>query len=137
MRAFLLLVFLSGCGHLSSGGGPTGDARAATASLAGHYERARAEDFFAGVDQSEFPNVENFRYRVRQFLLKNRQITLDLRPDSVSAEGDRASVEAKWNKSFVDPDGVLRSEDGVCELMFRKRASGGYALTSIRGETPF
>lgn len=132
-----MLVLLSGCGHLSEGGGASGDARAAVRDLGASYERARTEDFFAGVDQSEYPNFDVFRDKVRQFFLRNRQITMDLRVDSVNAEGERASVELHWNKSYVNTEGLPRLEEGVCEMMFRKRSSGGYALTSIRGASPF
>lgn len=113
------------------------EARRAAAELTATYQRAQAEDFFSLVDQSVFPDFSSFQYRVRQFLLKNRSLNLDLIIDTVVATGDRAAVSARWNKSYVDADGQQQKNNGECELIFKARPSGGLALTAVSGDSPF
>lgn len=113
------------------------DARRAVAELAATYERAKAEEFFSLVDQSGFPDFPTFQDSVRQFLLRNHGLNLDVIIDSVVENGDEAAVTARWNKAFVDANGVQQKEKGSCELLLKARASGGLALLSVRGDSPF
>ena len=113
------------------------EARRAAAELAATYQRAQAEDFFALVDQGSFPDFSSFQYRVRQFLIGNKSMNLELIIDTVVATGDRAAVSARWNKAYTDADGRPQKENGECELQLRARPSGGMALISVQGDSPF
>ncbi len=113
------------------------EARRAIAELAATYQRGQAEEFFALVDQSDFPDFSSFQYRIRKFLLHNHGLNLDVIFDSVVENGDEVAVTARWNKAFVDEDGHQRKENGSCELLLKARPSGGLALLFVRGDSPF
>ena len=113
------------------------EARRAVAELKATYERAQAEEFFGLVDQSAFPDFSEFQDRIRQFLIYNHALNLDLIVDTVLQNGDEASVSLHWNKGFVDPSGRQQKANGECELLLRARPSGGLALIAIQGDSPF
>lgn len=139
MRRYMLLsAALLGCaGPSPQGGGLKAEARRAVAALAAAYERGRAEELFEKLDQSRFSDLDRFKERIRQALLKRRHIVLDIRVDSVNLEGSEAAVEAAWNKTFTDEAGGHRMEDGRCELILVRRPSGGMGLSAIHGDSPF
>lgn len=105
--------------------------------MATEFQDGRAEDFFGRFDHRDFPNYEAFRERARDFLLRNRQVTLDIIVDAVLHEGAEASVSAHWNRSVLDEQGTHKLQEGRCEFIFRKRDSGGLALLAIHGNSPF
>jgi len=113
------------------------EARRAAMELAATYQRAQAEDFFSLVDQSLFPDFSSFQHRVRQFLLHNRSLNIDLIIDTVVVSEGRAAVSARWNKAFVDPNGRPQKDNGECEFLLKQRPSGGLALIDIQGDSPF
>ena len=57
--------------------------------------------------------------------------------DTVLQEGGEVAVQAHWNRSFIDEQGLHKLQEGRCELIFRRRASGSLALLAIHGESPF
>lgn len=139
-RIFLLAAAaaLAACGgEASLGGGLPSEARRAVADMAADYERGKADDFLANVDQDRFPDAGRFMEGVRQFLLKRRQIVLDIRPDRINMNGQEAGIPAQWSKSFTDETGAVRLLEGRCEFLLRRRSSGSWALQGIRGDNPF
>ena len=57
--------------------------------------------------------------------------------DSVIDKGGEAAVNAHWNRSYLNHDGVQKLDKGTCEFVLRARPSGGMALTFIHGNSPF
>lgn len=136
---FAAAAALAGCGTAAvrSGNPLEAEARGAIAGMTTEFQSGQAEDFFGRFDHKDFPNYEVFRERTREFLLRNRQLTVDIIVDTVLAEGSDVSVQAHWNRSFTDEQGTHKLEDGRCEFIFRRRPSGGLALLAIRGSSPF
>lgn len=135
--AALVLALAAGCSSAPLAPRPQSEIRQALDGLAGDYTRNRADDFLARLDQDTFLDKDRFEQRLRLFLLRKKQIVLDLRPDPPVTEGDRSAVTVNWNKTYVDEAGSYKMERGRCELQFKKRASGGLALQSLQGESPF
>jgi hypothetical protein len=117
--------------------GPERDARATVSALVDRYETPTSERFFDLVDSHRFPNYDTFFNNVREFQINNHGIMLDIIIDGIDVNEPMAGVRAHWNKSFVDPKGMNKLQSGTCELMLRRRQSGGYLLTSIQGDSPF
>ncbi len=144
MRHCLLLsaaaagLALAGCGTAGTRGGDPleTEARSAITGMAAEFQSGQAADFFGRFDHN-FPNYEAFRERTREFLLRNRQLTVDIIADTVLSDGGEVSVAAHWNRSFTDEQGAHKLEDGRCEFSFRRRPSGGLTLLAIRGSSPF
>ncbi|MDO8803744.1 MAG: hypothetical protein Q7R35_04885 [Elusimicrobiota bacterium] len=113
------------------------EARGAISGMTAEFQSGQAEDFFGRFDHKDFSGYEAFRERTREFLLRNHQLTVDIIVDTVLAEGGEVSVSAHWNRSFTDEQGNHKLEEGRCEFIFRRRASGGLALLAIRGNSPF
>lgn len=121
---------------------PQADARSAVSGLVQDYEVPRNEAFFDRIDPMRFPRFEDFREAVRQFQIENRNIVLDIIVDGVDeapndADHPDLGVRAHWNKSFVDPKGSSKLQNGQCELDFRRQPSGGLLLTNVHGASPF
>ena len=138
--AVLTVLALTGCGvtGLRGGGDPVAaDARNALAAMAAEYQGGQTEDFFERFDHRNFPNYEAFREKTSDFLLHNRQLTVDIIVDAVVQEDRTVSIQAHWNRSFVDEQGAHKLEEGRCEFVLRRRASGGLALLFIHGDSPF
>ena len=143
-RAFLpaaaVAAVLWGCSGIKVSNGanrPEAGARAAVAGLAADYEGRLAERFFRRVDQEDFPNYEEFRNNVRQFLLTIRQVSLQIVVDRVLASGTGVAVDAHWNRSFVDQTGAEKIQQGTCSFIFTRAPAGVLLLASIRGNSPF
>lgn len=140
MRHSILVVVLAlaGCaGAALEGDAVAAEARSTLAAMAAEFQGGQAEDFFARFDRTDFPNYEAFRERTRDFLLRNRQVAVDIIVDAVLAERGEVSVSARWNRSFIDEQGSHKLEDGRCEFVFRRRPSGGLALLALHGDSPF
>lgn len=135
--ALAVALALAGCAGAAPGGDAAGaEARGTLAAMAAEFQGGQAEDFFVRFDR-DFPNFEAFRERTRDFLLRNRQVTVDVIVDAVLAERGEVSVSARWNRSFIDELGSHKLEDGRCEFVFRRRPSGGLALLALHGDSPF
>ena len=132
-------LVLGGCAGTSTHSGDPVDseARSTLSAMASEFSGGQLEDFFARFDRRDFPNYEAFREREREFLLRNRQVNLDIIVDTIIHEDREVAVQAHWNRSFVNENGDQKLEDGRCEFIFRRRPSGGLALLSIHGESPF
>jgi hypothetical protein len=113
------------------------EARAAVAGLVADYENRSAPAFFHRFDQESFPNYEEFRNNVRQFLLKIRQVNIQMIVDRVGTAGSGAAVDAHWNKSFVNHAGAETLQKGTCSLVFTRAPSGELLLAAIQGNSPF
>jgi hypothetical protein len=137
--AALAALTLGGCaGTTTRGGDPVdAEARSTLSAMASEFSGGQSEDFFARFDRRDFPNFEAFRERERDYLLRNRQVNLDIIVDTILHEDREVAVQAHWNRSFVNENGDHKLEDGRCEFVFRRRPSGGLALLSIHGESPF
>lgn len=116
---------------------PQADARQAISGLLEDYQAPRPESFFERFDQSRFPNFETFRYNVREFLLLNHQVSLDIVVDTTTSDPSGVSVQTHWNRSSVGAGGAPVLKEGRCALIFRRQPSGGLLLASIAGDSPF
>lgn len=134
---WLAAALLAGCASAAPGGGAAGLARGAIAGLVADFQGGRAEAFFERVDRGSFPAFDAFRERVRDFLLRARQVTVAVVVDGAAEDGGEVAAQAHWDRSFVDGSGAYRLESGRCELVFARRPSGGLALAAIRGASPF
>lgn len=132
----LALVF-AGCAAPTLNNDPTSEARRALAALAVDYQNADAESFLQRFDRASFPQADAFYERVRDFLLRNRQVTIDLITDAVLQDGEAIVAQLHWNRSFVNEAGAYKLESGRCEIFFRQRPSGGLLVTGISGSSPF
>lgn len=136
--ALAFVLALASCAGATPEGDAVGaEARSTLAAMAAEFQGGPVEDFFARFDHKEFPNYEAFRERTRDFLLRNRQVTVDIIVDAVLAERGEVSVSARWNRSFLDEQGSHKLEEGRCEFVFRRRPSGGLALLGLHGNSPF
>jgi hypothetical protein len=133
----LILALGAGCSGAPLAPRPQSEVRAALDGLAGDYTRNRSDDFLARLDQDNFPNRGRFEQDLRIFLLRKRQIVLDLRPDPPISAGDRLNSVVNWNKTYMDETGTYKMEKGRCEMQFRRRPQGGWALVQIQGDSPF
>ncbi len=115
---------------------PEAEARSALREMQAAYESGQAEEFL-GHFNGGLAGFDAYRNGVRDFLLHNHQITMDIVVDGVVSEAGETSVRAHWNRRFVDASGALRLEEGVCEFIFQARSSGGQALRAIHGRSPF
>jgi hypothetical protein len=120
---------------------PNGDARrearAFLSELARDYEGNRAEDFLGRFDADAVSNFEAFRERVRDFLLRHRQLNVDIIIDTVLVDGAQVAVRARWDRGFINAAGVHKKEKGRCEFILKRRVSGGLAVVGIHGNSPF
>lgn len=136
--ALAVVLVLAGCaGAAPEGEAVAAEARSTLAAMAAEFQGGQAEEFFARFDRTDFPNYVAFRERTRDFLLRNRQVNVDIIVDAVLAERGEVSVSARWNRSFIDEQGSHKLEDGRCEFVFRRRPSGGLALLALHGDPPF
>ena len=113
------------------------DGRAAVAGLVSDYQDRLAEPFFRRFDQERFPNYEGFRNDTRQFLLRVRQISIQMIVDRALSSGDGVAVDAHWNRSLVGRTGGTKVSQGTCSFIFTRSPSGALLLASIRGQSPF
>ena len=97
----------------------------------------RSEDFLSYFNDRDFSDFNNFQQRVREFLLHNHQITMDIIVDEVLQEGGEVSVQAHWNRSFVDDSGRHQLQEGRCEFLFQECPSGGLWVSLMHGDSPF
>jgi hypothetical protein len=139
--AALVAALLWGCAGMKiSPAGPArpeAEGRAAVAGLVETYQDQRAEAFFKRLDEDNFPNYEVFRNDVRQFLLHVRQISMQVVAGRVLASGSEVSVDADWNRSYVDESGTSKLEKGTCSFIFRRDPNGRLLLAAIQGQSPF
>ena len=139
--AAAVAALLWGCAGMKiSPGGPARpetEGRAAVAGLVETYQDQRAEAFFKRLDEDNFPNYEGFRNDVRQFLLHVRQIAMQVVVDRALASGPAISVDAHWNRSYVDESGTSKLEQGTCTFIFSRDPAGRLLLTAIQGQSPF
>lgn len=139
LSSVVSILALTGCGTAGtrSANPLEAEARGAISGMTAEFQNGQAEEFFGRFDHKDFSNYEAFRERTREFLLRNHQLTVDIVVDTVLAEGNEVSVSTHWNRSFTDEQGTHKLEEGRCELIFRRRPSGGLALLAIRGSSPF
>jgi hypothetical protein len=135
---------LGGCGSLATAPGPTSgpqrleaEARATLTAMQARFVDGRAEEFLGYFNGRVFPDFDDFQQRVRQFLLHDHQITMDIVVDSVLRESGEVSVQAHWNRSFVTSAGSPQMQEGRCEILFQARPSGGLETVLIHGQSPF
>jgi len=142
--AVVAALLVIGCAALKksvkSGGAPVdrpqADARGAVSGLVRDFESESAEPFFQRFDQDQFTNWEDFRFNVRQFMLANRNITLDMVVDTVVADDEDLSVQTHWNRSYVSQSGQTKLDEGQCELVLG-RAGSRMLVKAIHGQSPF
>ncbi len=142
--AGVCMVFsLSGCGTCpvtpSKPATQTADTRVQTviAKMTRTFEDKNAEALFDFFDRSIFPYFESTREQMRDFLLKNNQFVLDIIIDNTLEDQGDVSVQASWNRSWVDEAGNHQLKEGQAFFIFHPRPSGGYALKMLKGDSPF
>jgi hypothetical protein len=137
--AAALLVLTAGCGSPARGpvDRPQAEVRTAISGLTSDYESARAEAFFERFDKGRFPGFDAFRQKTRDFLMRNRQVVLNVVVDGVETSGDASGARVHWNRSFVDPSGSQKQDAGQGELVFRRTDAGEFKLANIHGDSPF
>lgn len=116
---------------------PEAEVRSTLREMQSDYENARAEDFLQHFNRRDYTNYDAFQDYIRDFLIHNHQITMDIVVDNVVSGDGAISARAHWNRRFIDENGALKLAEGRCEFIFRQRPSGGLVLVAVHGASPF
>lgn len=139
MRFILLLiscVFFGSCIQPAAGVNGSAAIRNILDNQVNSYEKKEQEAFLENISRQYYPNYEEFRSAIEDFLRNNAGINLEFSIEKILGKGKEQSVDVKWYKTYSDRRGNLRKLEGQAILIFNVSGEKPY-LINIKGDNPF
>lgn len=135
LGVFLICIFLSSCAHSYLKYRPK-DIKKIFNQKADLYQNKDREKFFGYISQERYPNYDEFKNQIEDFLYSHSNINLEFRIEKILTSGNAESVEVKWFKTYVDTAGSPIKREGFA-IFFFDVSNHELSLINIKGDNPY